>query len=81
MFAIHFRYNESKIRKAYFRMAQKYHPDKNPEGRVSFILNLCQMKQMCENLFVSFYYLLLSQKCETYLVLSCSEMLGLNVHC
>lgn len=31
-----FRLDESKIRKAYFRLAQKYHPDKNPEGRVCF---------------------------------------------
>ncbi len=27
---------ESKIRKAYFRMAQQYHPDKNPKGRDMF---------------------------------------------
>ena len=31
-----FRHEESKVRKAYFRMAQKYHPDKNPEGRPMF---------------------------------------------
>ena len=34
--AVGIQHDDAKVRKAYFRLAQKYHPDKNPAGREMF---------------------------------------------
>ncbi|XP_075217212.1 receptor mediated endocytosis 8 isoform X2 [Lycorma delicatula] len=48
-------HEETSVRKAYYRLAQKYHPDKNAEGRERFVLMknayefLCSRSSWAEN--------------------------------
>lgn len=54
-------HNEANVRKSYYKLAQMYHPDKNPQGRVSTELTSIRVaskaiKVVRYKIYIVFYF-------------------------